>query len=127
MDNKYTGEIDFTVGGVAGILVYDWAALGVVRSTITQEEWNNLAQLHPEKLAAVAAAGFKKKSPHITAAFIIENSPPIMEMANAVDRALLFAYHGPETARKILEPVDQLNKELEKATEKKTAAPQTKS
>lgn len=113
MENKYTGEVPFRVGNMDGILVFDYAALAVVKSSITQDELDNLAQLMPDKMALVAAAGFKKKSPNITAETIMEHSPPIMALATAIDRALLFAYHGPDQARKILEPIDNAVAEIE--------------
>lgn len=112
MENKYTGEVPCKIGDKNGVLVFDYAALAIVRSQITQEELSNLAQLAPDKLAIMAAAGFKKKNPDITADYIMEQSPPIMELATAIDRALLSAYHGPERARQILEPID---KEVAKA------------
>lgn len=119
MENKYTGEVPLKVGDKDGILVYDWAALAVIKSNTTQAEIGNLAQMHPEKLALVMAAGFKKKNPDITVEYIMANSPPIMDAAQAVDRALLFAYHGPEEARKILEPLDKAIEQAEKELSKK--------
>lgn len=118
MENKYTGEVPLNIGDKKGVLVYDWNALALVRSNLTQQEMDNLAQLHPEKLALLTAAGFKKKNPEITAEVIMEISPPIMELANAVDRALLFAYHGPEAARQILEPMDKAIEEMTKKKQK---------
>ena len=117
MENKYTGEVPFKVGEKDGTLVYDYNALAVVKSQITQAELDNLAQLAPDKLAIMAAAGFQKKSPDITAEYIMDKSPPIMALATAIDRALLFAYHGPENARKILEPIDKEVEAAEKALE----------
>lgn len=125
MENKYTGEVPLKVGDKQGILVFDYAALALVRSQISQNEMDNLAQLSPDKLAIMAACGFKKKSPDITADFIMEQSPPIMTLATAIDRALLFAYHGPEEARKILEPIDEAVAEYqakEAESKKKPAA-----
>lgn len=124
MENKYTGEVPFTVGKYNGTLVYDYAALAIIRSQITQDELDNLAQLSPDKLAIMAAAGFQKLSPEITQEIIMSVSPPIMLMATAIDRALLFAYHGPEQARAILEPIDKAVEEAEKA--EKTAATKKK-
>lgn len=119
MENKYTGEVPFKVGDKNGILVFDYAALAVIKSAIKPQEMDNLVQLSPEKLAIMAEAGFKKKSPDITASYIMEISPPVMQLAVAIDRALLFAYHGPENARKILEPLDNAAEEMEKNAKKK--------
>ncbi len=121
MENKYTGEIPLKIGDHAGVLVYDWAALAVVKSTLSPQEMENLAQLAPDKLAALAAAGFKKKNPEITVEVIMQASPAIMDVATAVDRALLFAYHGPENARKILEPLDAIADQMAEKPEKKRA------
>lgn len=118
MENKYTGEVPFKVGEIDGVLVYDYNALAIVKSQISQEELDNLAQLAPDKLAIMAAAGFLKKTPAITADIIMEASPPLMALATAVDRALLFAYHGPEQARKILEPIDKEVAKIEAAERK---------
>lgn len=120
MENKYTGEVPLKIGEHNGVLVYDWAAVSFVKTNLTPEELDNLAQVSPEKLALVAAAGFKKKSPEITVDVIMEASPSIMEVATAIDRALLFAFHGPENARQILEPIDKMNEDLAKGEEKKT-------
>lgn len=120
MENKYTGEVPLKIGDKQGILVFDYAALGAVRSQISQAEMDNLAQMPPDKLAIMAACGFKKKSPDITLEYIMEQSPPIMALATAIDRALLFAYHGPEDARKILEPIDNAVAEYEAKTQEST-------
>lgn len=120
MENKYTGEVPLKIGDHQGILVFDWAALAAVKSQITQAEMDNLAQLAPDKLAIMAACGFKKKSPEITLEIIMAASPAIMEVATAIDRALLFAYHGPEEARKILEPIDKAVDEFMASTEKES-------
>ena len=122
MENKYTGEVPFKVGEKQGTLVFDYNALAIVKSQITQEELDNLAQLAPDKLAIMAAAGFKKLSPDITAEYIMDNSPPIMLLATAIDRALLFAYHGPEAARQILEPIDREVEATERALKKKDSS-----
>jgi hypothetical protein len=120
MENKYTGEVPLKIGDQDGILVFDWAALAAVKSQISQAEMDNLAQLAPDKLAIMAACGFKKKSPHLTLEVIMAASPPIMEVATAIDRALLFAYHGPEAARQILEPIDKAVDDFEKSTAKES-------
>ena len=120
MENKYTGEVPLKIGDQEGILVFDWAALAAVKSQITQAEMDNLAQLAPDKLAIMAACGFKKKSPAITLEVIMAASPPIMEVATAIDRALLFAYHGPEAARQILEPIDNAVNDFAKSTAKES-------
>jgi len=121
MENKYTGEVPFTVGEMNGVLIFDYTAMAAVKSAISAAEMENLAQLSPDKLAIMAEAGFKKKSPEITAAHVMKASPPIMALANAIDRALLFAFHGPEGAREILEPLDKAAEQIEKAAKKKSA------
>lgn len=115
MENKYTGEIPLKIGNIQGTLVYDWAAISVIKTTCTDKELENLAQMDPAKIAICLAAGFKKHNQEITAEVIMESSPPILEATEAMDRALLFAFHGKEAAAEMLETLDKIN---EKAKEK---------
>lgn len=123
MENKYTGEVPLKIGDVQGTLVYDWEAISIMRSTLDDKDLENLVQVDPKKLAIVAAAGFKRHNPELTAEVIIKHSPPIMEVAEAIDRALLFGLHGPENARKILEPLDKMKDDLEAQQEPKKKPP----
>jgi hypothetical protein len=118
MDNKYTGEVECQIGEQKGILLFDWAAMSVVQSVLTQQDLDNLVTVPADKLAECLAAGFKAKSPDITKEVIMEASPPIMYVCERFDRAMLYALHGPEDARKILEVADRLNEEAEAALKK---------
>ena len=119
MENKYTGEVPYSVGDKKGVMVIDYAALAAIKSKVTQADLENLVQMSPEKLAHMAACAFKKLSPEITYEYIMEQSPPIMQLAEAVDRAMLFSFHGPENARKILEPIDNAVDEFQETNTKK--------
>lgn len=122
MQNKYTGEVPLKIGDKEGILVFDWEALALARSNLSDKDFENIAQMAPDKLAILAAAGFRKHNPEMDVDFIMKSSPAIMIVANALDRALLFAYHGPETAKQILEPLD---KAVDAANKKKSQQKKT--
>lgn len=120
-ENPYTGKVPLKIGDQDGILFFDWDAITIVKTTISDDELTNLAQISPDKLAILAAAGFQKHCPDITADIVKAACPPIMEVATAVDRALLIAYHGPENARTILEPLDKMNADMDAKVTKKPA------
>lgn len=124
--NKYSARVPLVIGAITGILVFDWTAIATLKSAgYTDEQLQNLPSLPPGDLAAILAAGFQKENPELTADKILSASPPLMVALKALDTALLFAYHGPETAENILESMDEIQKNLD-AINKSPKKKQTK-
>lgn len=113
--NKHKGCVPLKIGSVDGVLVYDWTALSTLKASYTDEQLQNLPKLPVDAIIGILLAGFQKHSPEITQAEIIEASPPLMEVYTAIDSALLYAYHGPETAEQILESIKEIQKNIEAA------------
>lgn len=88
------GEYEVEIGGEKCILRYDWSALAEVEGKHGQDP--NL--FSPEVVASVAAFGLKRRHPEMTAEHIIEISPPLIPFAQAVQKALQWAYLGNEGA-----------------------------
>lgn len=90
--NKITGECPVDINGRTYTLRFDWTALAAVES----EHGSSPNLFSPAVVASVAAAGFKRTHPELTAERITELSPPLVPLANAVQHALTWAYFGAE-------------------------------
>lgn len=90
--NKITGECPVMIDGSRYILRFDWEALAAVES----QHGAHPNLFSPEIVASVAAAGFKRNHPEMTAERIIELSPPLVPLATEVQMALTWAYFGAE-------------------------------
>lgn len=119
MTNKYTGEIPLKIGEKNGILVFDWRALAAIKSKFSHEQLGLLTEQSPAVLAEMLVMGFQKHSKDITFDDVMDASPAIAEMVAAIDTALLFAYQGPETARKVLEKAEEIQEILDEDSKKK--------
>lgn len=93
MTNKYTGEVDITIGNRALKLRYDWAAIAEIMTMHGSDVLAQMLQCSPAIIADVLASGLKGQ---MTAAEIAAASPPLMTMITAIDKALAFAYYGPD-------------------------------
>lgn len=120
MVNKYTGEVSVQIGGKTAILVYDWRAYAEVQSTFGLDKIKDIFAQSPDDIATILEIGFRKKNPEITKDVILEDSPIIMTVCRAIDRAFLYAQWGPEDAEKILADMDKVEKSMKEAIEKKT-------
>lgn len=99
MSNKYLGEFKTILLGMDCLLVYDWKAISAIHSKFGREKMANLFNnATPEEIAEIFAIGLQKHQPHITAEFIMEKSPPIVQVLAVIDQALAYAYFGPESA-----------------------------
>lgn len=90
--NPVTGEARIDICGTLYSIRFDWAALGEV-ATVHGESPNLFS---PEVVASVAAIGLRRAHPDMTAARVMELSPPLVPFAEAVQEALKWAYFGPE-------------------------------
>lgn len=125
-ENGYTGEVPLRISDdLEGILLFDWAALGAMNERFARSDEKgsakpiipaNLMDMNPMDLAVLAEIGFMAKSPHITRDAIIKASPTVLDVAQAVDKALLIAYHGPERARAIHEQMAGITKAVDEST-----------
>jgi len=90
--NPLTGELAVDVAGQKYYLRYPWAALQEIEGAYGDNP--NLLDL--DVLAAVASIGMKAKHAEMTAERIKELSPPLVPFAQAVQRAIQYAYFGPD-------------------------------
>lgn len=90
--NPVTGEARIDICGTAYTIRFDWGALGEVAAA--HGDSPNL--FVPETVASVAAIGMRRYHPEITAARIMELSPPLVPFTEVVQKALQWAYFGPD-------------------------------
>ena len=93
--SKIDGEFVIEVAGHEYRLRYDWKALSEVEAAHgdTPNLWN------AEVAASVAAFGFRRNHPDMTAERILELSPPLVPFIKAIQTALQWAYFGPEAVQ----------------------------
>ncbi len=123
-ENKYTGEVPLTVGDKTGTLVYNWDALGAVEAKFDKDKLENLNLLKTSELAEIAEIGFSELSPEMTAETFktAKPSPAKYDVAIAIDRALLYAYHGPEQATAILKRIEEAEAQFDEVDKAKKKA-----
>lgn len=88
--NPHTGELTVPIHDEEYILRYDWDALAAIEAA--HGETPDL--FNPDAVASIAAIGFRKHHPELTAARIKALSPPLIPFAQAVQRAIQWAYYG---------------------------------
>jgi hypothetical protein len=71
-------------------LRYSWAVL----AEISEKYGDSPNLFDPETVAFVGAAGLRERHPEMTPEKIMEISPPLIPFANAVQKALEWAYFG---------------------------------
>jgi hypothetical protein len=97
-DAPHAGEARVTLGGQGFVVVYDWRAF----SALGKAGFIGLESLSPydaERLAEIFAIGLARHHPDMTAARIMEMSPPFLLVIDAVARAIGYALAGPGGAR----------------------------
>jgi len=90
--NPITGEVEVQLNGETFTLRFDWNAL----AAIEEAHGENPNLFTPDVVASVAAIGFKRHHPEMTAERIMEISPPLMPFAQTVQKALQWSYFGLE-------------------------------
>jgi hypothetical protein len=90
--NPVTGEAQVDIGGTLYTVRFDWAAIG----TVTAAHGDSINWFSPAVVASVAAAGMRRSHPDMTAARIMELSPPLVPFSLAVQQAFQWAYFGNE-------------------------------
>jgi hypothetical protein len=104
--NKYTGEVVVSIGGRDLTMCLDWRALSAIKSQFGDDLFTRLTGLDLEVLADVLVIAFSKKHNDVTRDFIIDASPPVMAIVEALDHAVTFAYLGPDAFPTELETQD---------------------
>ena len=90
-DNPTRGVACVEINGEPLELRFDWDALARLHQ-LYGEEPPDLSD--PHALAVVAALGFARSHPEWDAARLVDYSPPLIEVSEAVNRALAYAYYG---------------------------------
>lgn len=111
--NKHKGCVPLKIGSVESTLVYDWTALSTLKAQFTDEQLQNLPKLPLQDIMGILLAGLALHNPELTQDDIQAASPAIMDVYKAIDTALLYAYHGPETADQILASINEIQKNME--------------
>jgi hypothetical protein len=97
MDSNHTGETTVSLGGRDLVLVYDWRAVSALKVALRGADvFEALAGNDPETLAAIVAIGLQRHHPGMTAAEILDASPPLIRTTHAAVRALNRAFWGAE-------------------------------
>lgn len=106
--SKHTGTVAITVGGKEYGLRYNYAAISTLQTKFGQDIFEKLNTLNPGQIAEITAIGCKD----LTVDAVMEASPPILDMLEAIDCAFAYAYWGPEKAPQIIEQKNDIKKKL---------------
>ena len=97
-DAPHAGEARLEIDGRELVLVYDWRAFSMLgRAGFSGLE--ALTPYEPERLAEILAIGLARHHPEMTAARIIELSPPFLLVIDAIARGIGYALAGPDKVR----------------------------
>jgi hypothetical protein len=93
-DAPHAGEARVTLGGREFVLVFDWRAFSMLgKAGFTGMD--SLSPYEPERLAEILAIGLARHHPEMTAARLLDLSPPFLPVINALARAIGYALTGP--------------------------------
>lgn len=99
MTNIYKGECSLNIHGTEYTLVYDWAALSVLKSKYTDSDLSDVATgQNLDIIADVIAIGLQKHHKGITAKDIMDLSPPLISTITTLGTALNISYYGAPEA-----------------------------
>ena len=97
MDDPYNGEVSLNMAGENYTLVYDWAALAKLKTTFTESDLDAIVNgENMEMMAEVMAIGLQRHHEGIAAEEIKKLSPPLLPTVTALNKALTYAYFGPD-------------------------------
>ena len=91
-DNDFTGDTALHLGGTAYRLRFSWTALAALETKFGDRALTELNS--PAKLAETIAIGLQEHHPEMTAARILEISPPLRPTLDTVVAALNRAMWG---------------------------------
>lgn len=92
--SAYDGAVSVRLGAADYELRFDWAALAEIK----QRHGDEADLMDLSVLASVASIGLRRAHPELTSERILQLSPPVAPLVWAVQRALEWAYFGPEGA-----------------------------
>ena len=79
MNNQYLGEVTLIMGGKSYILVYNWRALGKLKTSYTDSDLDDITSgRNVGVIANVLSIGLEKYHPDMTSDKIMELSPPFI-------------------------------------------------
>ena len=91
--NPVTGEKQVDINGSKYVLRFDWKAIAEMEHKYGEAP----NMLDTDVVAGIAEIGFRRAHPDMTADKIIDQSPPLVPFAKAVQEAVQWAYFGPES------------------------------
>ena len=96
--SKYDGQFEFELKGRRLTICYDWAALSLLSDypNSLPEVSKPIAEINPERIAEVLSCGLIANHPDMTKDAIMEWSPPLIRSVMVIDKALSYAYYGPD-------------------------------
>lgn len=94
--SAHTGDVYLDLGGVNYTLRFDWRALSKVKTQYGDEAILRLLDQTPETIAGMLVCALERNHPEITLDKILDVSPPITPVLQAIDKALSYAYFGPD-------------------------------
>lgn len=101
MENPISGIIPLPLNGTDYKLQFTWNAV----AQISRKFGTNTNLFDPDVLAQVVAIGLQKHHPEeANAEFVMDASPPLIEVINIVTKGLQYAYFGEKGA-----PADNQN------------------
>ncbi len=99
---EHQQEVSIEIGGKARAVAFDWDALAKLKDAIGPEFDVKIAQagyeLDTAVLAVALSVGLKQHWPEVTPEIVKEASPPLIEVIEALERALHPAFYGSKEA-----------------------------
>lgn len=96
-DNRYSGDTSIIIGGETYTLRADWDAISKAQESCgNPNALRSLYSLSATQLSEVIAALMQKHHKGTTAEWVREQSPPIITVMEALNKAILFAYVGAD-------------------------------
>ncbi len=120
--SKHTGNVPLQIGTKKLNIKFDYAALSALDENCTRDDLENLNRIPIAKLVKILVIGLAANHPEIDEDWVMAESPPVADLAKAIDHALLFARFGPATAEQIIEKMKELEEAAKTAANKKAPA-----
>ena len=98
-ENKYAGDVVLVMTGKKYVLRYDWEAIGklvtVLGKDFEQEMGRAAVEMDLPVIAKALSIGLLCHQPgELTDLDIMEMSPPLVAVHDAINRAITLAFHG---------------------------------
>ncbi len=116
--NKYLGEVPIKLGEKTYKIVYDWRAISEFQSKFGNNADVNTFSI--DQIAETLVIGLSKHHPDITLDDIMAASPPIGYVSDCIVEAFVYAQHGVEEGKKMIDEAKNIVKESKKKPKKTT-------